>query len=85
MPYRLTHMLLASGLTAAFLVAGTSALQWWRGDRRPAVLSAMRTGVVMAAVLIPVQMFVGDQHGLNTLHHQPAKIAAMEDRFKSSI
>ncbi len=78
MPYRLTHMLLASGLTAAFLVAGTSALQWRRGDRRPAVLSAMRTGVVMAAVLIPVQMFVGDQHGLNTLHHQPAKIAAME-------
>jgi cytochrome d ubiquinol oxidase subunit I len=83
MPYRLTHMLMASGLTAAFLVAGTSALQWWRGDTRPAVLAAMQIGTTVAAVLIPAQMFVGDQHGLNTLHHQPAKIAAMEANWKT--
>ena len=38
----------------------------------------MRAGIVVAAVLIPVQIFVGDLHGLNTLEHQPAKIAAME-------
>jgi cytochrome d ubiquinol oxidase subunit I len=77
-PYRLVHMLLASGLTAAFLVAGLSAYRWLRRDRAPDVMAAMRTGVMVAAVLIPVQVFVGDLHGLNTLEHQPAKIAAME-------
>jgi len=78
MPYRLTHMLLASGLTVAFLVAGISAYRWLRGDRAPSVMAALRTGVTIAALLIPVQIFVGDMHGLNTLEHQPAKIAAME-------
>jgi cytochrome d ubiquinol oxidase subunit I len=77
-PYRLTHMLLASGLTCAFLIAGLSAWRHLIGDRQPAVLSALRTGVVIGAVLIPVQIFVGDLHGLNTLEHQPAKVAAME-------
>jgi cytochrome d ubiquinol oxidase subunit I len=77
-PYRLTHMLLASGLTASFLMAGVSAFQWLRGDRAPSVLAALRTGVFVAATIIPVQIFVGDAHGLNTLEHQPAKIAAME-------
>jgi cytochrome bd ubiquinol oxidase subunit I len=77
-PYRITHMLIASGLTASFLIAGLSAYQWLRGDRAPAVLAALRTGVTVAALLIPVQMLVGDAHGLNTVEHQPAKIAAME-------
>ncbi len=77
-PYRLTHMLLASGLSAMFLVAGLSAYRWRRGDRGADVRSALRTAVFAAAVLIPLQIFVGDQHGLNTLEHQPAKIAAME-------
>lgn len=78
MPYRLTHMLLASGLTVAFLVSGLSAYRWLRGDRAPAVAKALKTGVFLAALLIPMQILVGDAHGLNTLHHQPAKIAAME-------
>ncbi|WP_028452476.1 cytochrome ubiquinol oxidase subunit I [Chitinilyticum aquatile] len=78
MPYRLSHMLLASGLTVAFLVAGVSAYRWLRGDRQPAVEAALRTGVVLAAVLIPLQIWLGDMHGLNTLKHQPAKIAAIE-------
>jgi len=77
-PYRLTHMLLASGLTASFLMAGVSAYQWLRGDRAPAVLAALRTGVFVAATIIPLQVLVGDAHGLNTVEHQPAKIAAME-------
>ena len=77
-PYRLVHMLLASGLTASFLVAGLSAYRWLRGDRVPAVLAALRTGVYVAAALIPLQIIAGDFHGLNTLKHQPAKIAAME-------
>jgi len=78
LPYRLTHMLLASGLTVAFLVAGLSAYRWLRCDRGAAVLAALKTGVYLAAILIPLQIFVGDLHGLNTLKHQPAKIAAME-------
>ena len=77
-PYRLTHMLLASGLTVCFLLAGLSAYRWLRGDRGAGVLASLRTGLYVAAVLIPLQIAVGDQHGLNTLHHQPAKIAAME-------
>ncbi|MGO4326872.1 cytochrome ubiquinol oxidase subunit I [Cupriavidus sp. 2TAF22] len=82
-PYRLVHMLLASGLTVAFLLAGISAYRWLRGDRAPEVLSSLRTGVVIAAVLIPLQIVAGDLHGLNTLHHQPAKIAAMEGIWKT--
>lgn len=77
-PFRLTHMLIASGLTVSFLLAGISAYRWLRNDRSPEVRSTMRTGVMVAAVLIPLQIIVGDLHGLNTLEHQPAKIAAME-------
>jgi cytochrome d ubiquinol oxidase subunit I len=82
-PYRLTHVLLASGLTAAFIVAGLSA---WRLLKAPADTAArrtIRTGIVLAAVLAPVQAFVGDLHGLNTLEHQPAKIAAVEAIWSS--
>jgi len=78
MPYRLTHVLLASGLTASFLVAGVSAYRLLRGDPKPAPRLALRTAVVVAAVLAPLQILAGDLHGLNTLEHQPAKIAAME-------
>src|SRR5690606_18805368 len=76
--YRIPHMLLASGLTVAFLIAGISAYRVLRGDRAASVYKALRTGVFAAAMLIPVQIFVGDMHGLNTLEHQPEKIAAME-------
>jgi len=76
--YRLTHVLLASGLTVAFLLAGISAFRWLRQDRGADVQAALRTGVLSAALLIPLQIGVGDLHGLNTLEHQPAKIAAME-------
>src|SRR5690606_35245418 len=57
-PYRLGHMLLASGLTASFLIAGLSAYRWLRRDRTPDVMAALRTGVAVAALLIPVQIFV---------------------------
>ncbi|MDB5742457.1 MAG: cytochrome bd quinol oxidase subunit 1 apoprotein [Polaromonas sp.] len=77
-PYRMTHMLLASGLTVAFLVAGLSAYRWLRHDRGADVQAALRTGVYLAAFLIPLQIVAGDLHGLNTLEHQPAKVAAME-------
>jgi cytochrome d ubiquinol oxidase subunit I len=78
MPYRVTHMLLASGLTASFFVAGVSAYRLLKGDRSNEVRLTLKTGVYLAAILIPIQIFVGDMHGLNTLEHQPAKIAAME-------
>jgi cytochrome d ubiquinol oxidase subunit I len=77
-PYRLTHMLLASGLTVAFLLAGISAFRWLKGDRGADVNASLRTGLYVAALLIPIQILVGDLHGVNTLKHQPAKIAAME-------
>lgn len=78
MPYRLAHMLIASGLTASFLIAGVSAYRLLRRDNCRSVKLALRTAVISAACLIPVQIVVGDLHGLNTLEHQPAKIAAME-------
>ena len=77
-PYRLTHMLIASGLTVAFLLAGLSAYRWLKGDKGKAVQASLRTGLYVAAALIPLQIVVGDLHGLNTLQHQPAKISAME-------
>lgn len=78
MPYRLAHMLLASGLTSAFLIAGISAYRLVKGDNKKSVKQALNFSVTLAAVLIPIQIFVGDLHGLNTFKHQPAKVAAME-------
>jgi len=82
-PYRMSHMMLASGLTVAFLLAGISAYRWLKNDRGSDVWVALKTGITVAAVLIPVQIVVGDMHGVNTLHHQPAKIAAMEGIWKT--
>lgn len=77
-PYRLAHKLLASTLTAAFLIAGLSAWQLLRGTANTGTRLALRTGVIAAAIAIPLQILAGDMHGLNTLEHQPAKIAAIE-------
>lgn len=78
MPYRLVHMLLASLLTASFVIAGISAYQFLRNSQLEAAKVGLRVGIILAAIAIPIQVFVGDLHGLNTLKHQPAKIAAME-------
>ena len=78
MPYRLAHVMIASGLTAAFLMAGLSAYRILNGDNKKAPRIALKTAVILAAVLIPIQIFVGDLHGLNTLEYQPQKVAAME-------
>ena len=77
-PYRFSHMLLASGLTAGFMVAGVSAWQVLKKVDSKATHKAFKTALTAAAVLIPIQIFVGDLHGTNTLKHQPAKIAAIE-------
>lgn len=82
-PYRMAHMLLATGLTTSFLIAGATALRYLQGTASPAAGVVMRAAVVVAAVLTPIQVFVGDLHGLNTLEHQPQKVAAMEALWHS--
>jgi cytochrome bd ubiquinol oxidase subunit I len=77
-PYRLVHKLLASALTASFLIAGLSAWQLLRRTANAGTPRALRAAVVAAAVAIPLQIVAGDLHGLNTLEHQPAKVAALE-------
>ncbi len=77
-PYRFFHMLLASLITACFLLMGVSAYRLLKGDHKPAPRITLKLAAMVAAVAVPVQIFVGDLHGLNTLEHQPAKVAAME-------
>ncbi len=77
-PYRLAHKLLASALTASFLIAGLCAWQLLKGSATQGTHKALRAAVAVAAVVIPLQFVAGDMHGLNTLEHQPAKVAAME-------
>ncbi len=78
MPYRFVHMLLATFLTASFLVAGISAYRLLRGDDKRAPKIALKTALITASIVAPLQIFAGDMHGLNTFHHQPQKVAAME-------
>lgn len=78
MPYRLGHMMLASFLSVSFFLAGISAYRYLRNSRSEANMLVMKLALTVAMVLIPIQIFLGDQHGINTLEHQPAKLAAME-------
>jgi cytochrome bd ubiquinol oxidase subunit I len=77
-PYRFGHMLLASLLTASFLMAGLSAWQIIKGTATAGTRKALHTAIIAASIAIPLQILMGDAHGLNTLKHQPAKIAAIE-------
>ena len=76
--YRLSHMFVACLITASFLVAGVSAWRLLKGVGGPGTRSVLKVAILCAAVLTPTQAFLGDLHGLNTLEHQPAKVAAME-------
>ncbi len=85
-PYRFMHMALASFLTGGFVVAGVSAWYLLRGGRE---VEANRKALSMCLWLLlfiapPAQAVVGDFHGLNTLEHQPAKVAAMEGNWETS-
>jgi len=77
-PYRFVHMLLASGLTASFVIAGLSAWRLLKAPEDGAARRTLRAGAIVAALLAPLQIAAGDFHGLNTLAYQPAKIAAIE-------
>jgi cytochrome d ubiquinol oxidase subunit I len=83
-PYRLAHMLTAAYLTTAFVVLAVGA-RYLLAERHEADGRTMvRMAIGMIAVLAPLQLFIGDQHGLNTLEHQPMKIAAMEAHWDGS-
>jgi len=82
--YRFLHMALASFLTAAFVVAGVSA--WFVLQKRELVANkkALSVALWFILVLAPTQVIVGDFHGLNTLKHQPTKVAAMEGNWETA-
>lgn len=81
-PYRLVHMVLAAYLTTAFMVGGVGAWHLIRSpdSRGAAIMFSM--AMWMALAVTPLQIVAGDAHGLNTLEHQPAKIAAMEGHYE---
>ncbi|MFM2588053.1 cytochrome ubiquinol oxidase subunit I [Vibrio sp. TBV020] len=82
-PYRLVHMLLAAYLTTAFVVAAVGAYHLLKAPHNPLARTMLSMALWLAAFVAPIQIIAGDLHGLNTLEHQPAKIAAMEGHFES--
>src|SRR5689334_603590 len=81
-PYRLMHMVTATFLTTAFVVAGISAWYLLKGRFPQHSRLSFSMAVGLISVLAPIQIFLGDLHGLNTLEHQPTKIAAMEGNWE---
>src|SRR4249920_2850839 len=83
-PYRFAHMLNAAYLTTAFVVLAVGARYLVAGRHVEEGRTMLRMAIGMAAILAPLQLVLGDQHGLNTLEHQPIKIAAMEAHWDGS-
>jgi len=83
-PYRLAHMVTAAYLTTAFVVGGVAALHLLRNKSDIVAQPMFSMAMWMAAIVAPVQVIIGDLHGLNTLEHQPAKVAAMEGLWEST-
>ena len=82
-PYRLVHMVLAAYLTTAFVVGAVGAFHLLRDPHQAGARVMFSMAMWMATIVAPIQIFAGDQHGLNTLEHQPVKIMAMEGHFES--
>ncbi len=82
-PYRLAHMVTAAYLTTAFVVGGVSAWYLWRKKFVTHARIMFGMAMLMAVFVAPVQVFIGDLHGLNTLQHQPVKVAAMEGQWET--
>jgi len=82
-PYRLLHMGIAAFLATALMVGASGAWHLLRGDRSPAVRKMFAMAMAMLLLVAPLQAVVGDVHGLNTLEHQPAKIAAIEGHWEN--
>ena len=83
-PYRLAHMVCASFLTCSFVIAGVSAFHLWRGQHVAASRKAFSMALWLALVLAPLQIFIGDMHGRNTMVEQPTKLAAMEGLWETT-
>jgi cytochrome d ubiquinol oxidase subunit I len=77
-PYRFTHMVTAAYLSTAFVVGGVGGFYLWKGKFVAHARVMLGMATLMAALVAPLQVFIGDAHGLNTLEYQPAKVAAME-------
>ncbi len=83
-PYRLAHMVTAAYLTTSFVVLAVGARYVVAGKHLDHGHTMLRMAVGFAAIVAPLQLFIGDQHGLNTLKHQPTKIAAIEAHWDGS-
>jgi cytochrome d ubiquinol oxidase subunit I len=83
-PYRLAHMVTAAYLTTSFVVLAVGARYVIAGRHLDHGHTMLRMAVGFAAIVAPLQLFIGDQHGLNTLKHQPTKIAAIEAHWDGS-
>ena len=83
-PYRLVHMVFAAYLSTAFVVGAVGAFHLLRDRGNEAARTMFSMAMWMAAVVAPIQIVAGDMHGLNTLEHQPAKVAAMEGHFETT-
>jgi cytochrome bd ubiquinol oxidase subunit I len=82
-PYRLVHTTVAFFITTAFVVIGVGAWHLRRARHVEESVTMQKMGFGLLAILVPLQVFIGDQHGLNTLEYQPAKIAAMEANWET--
>jgi len=82
-PYRFVHMITAAYLTTAFTVAGIGAFYLWRQRHVRHARVMLGMAMIMAIFVAPMQLVFGDLHGLNTLEHQPAKVAAMESLWET--
>ena len=83
-PYRFLHMAMASFLTGGFVVAGVSAWYLLKGREVEANRKALSMCLWLLLFIAPAQLVIGDFHGLNTMEHQPAKVAAMEGNWETS-
>jgi cytochrome d ubiquinol oxidase subunit I len=79
-PYRLAHMTIAAFIVAGFIIAACGAYHLLRGRRDKPVKRTYSMALWLMLFLTPIQIFIGDAHGLNTLEHQPVKIAAIAAR-----
>jgi cytochrome bd ubiquinol oxidase subunit I len=83
-PYRLMHNVTAFYITTAFVVMGVGAWLLRRERAADDARTMMRMALDLLILLVPLQIFLGDQHGLNTLEYQPAKLAAIEGRYETA-
>src|SRR5690606_8721824 len=83
-PYRLTHNVTAFYITTGFVVMGVGAYLLRRGRAADEARTMIRMALDLLIVLVPLQMVLGDLHGLNTLEYQPAKLAAIEGLYETA-